>query len=172
MFFANLKSNRMKKIFYLLVIVPLFFSCSLGTQNADNIAVIESYIEAVENLDYSTMGSLLDDNYQGLGPSYTDSITKKQALENWKFNAENLYDRIQYNRIQNAPVKITNGPNQGDWVSSWAELKITYKNGDQVTIWANTVYRIENGKILKTFTFYNEADAYRQLGYGFVNFNE
>jgi hypothetical protein len=162
----------MKKVFYLLVIAPVLFSCSKGTQNAETIAVIESYVEAVENLDYSTMESLLDDNYQGLGPSYTDSVTKKQALENWKFNTENLYEGIQYNRIQNAPVKITDGPNQGNWVSSWAELKITYKSGDQVTIWANTAYRVENGKIVKTFTFYNEADAYRQLGYGFVNFNE
>ena len=65
---------------------------------------------------------------------------------------------------------ISQGPNKGDWVSSWAELKITYKSGDQATIWANTAYKVVDGRIVKTFTFYNEADVYRQLGYGFVDF--
>jgi hypothetical protein len=37
-----------------------------------------------------------------------------------------------------------------------------------VNIWANTNYLIENGKIIRSITFYNEADALRQLGYKIV----
>ena len=62
---------------------------------------------------------------------------------------------------------------QGEWVSNWAELDITYKNGQgEVTIWANAIYLIENGKIVKSITFYNEADALRQMGYVFINPND
>jgi hypothetical protein len=106
-----------------------------------------------------------------LGPSYTDSIGKEQALASWKYNVENLYESIKYNRVQNASVIINDGYNKGEWVSSWAELKIRYKNKAAVVIWANTAYKIENGKIVKTFTFYNEADALRQLGNVIINPN-
>ena len=163
----------MKNLIYALLLFPFLMSCSSeGITSKNNLNVVQQYIQAVEKLDYSTMESLLDDNYQGLGPSYNDSINKEQALESWKYNVENLYERIEYSRIQNAPVKIKEGPNKGDWVSSWAELRITYQNGDQATIWANTAYKVANGRIVKTFTFYNEADALRQLGYVFINPND
>ena len=163
----------MKKLIYLLIAMLFVVSCSQGIQNTTkNIAVVEEYIKAVESLDYDKMELLLADNYQGLGPSYGDSISKVQALESWKYNVENLYEKISYNRGQVAPVRIQEGPNKGDWVSSWAELKITYKDGEKVTIWANTAYKVENEKIVKTFTFYNEADALRQLGYVFFNPND
>ena len=156
-----------------MMILPFLMSCSSESNSAkNNIAVVEKYIKAVEELDYTTMESLLADNYHGLGPSYGDSINKEQALASWKYNVENLYANIKYSRIQNASVIINEGPNKGDWVSSWAELKIAYKNRDHAVIWANTAYRVEEGKIIKTFTFYNEADALRQLGYIFINPND
>ena len=54
----------------------------------------------------------------------------------------------------------------GDWVSNWAYLTIKYKDGrGPVNVWVNAVYKIENGKIARSRTFYNEADVLRQLGY-------
>jgi len=83
---------------------------------------------------------------------------------------DNLYESINYSRSRNVAVTINSGDNQGDWVSNWGELTIRYKNTeDSVTIWANSIYQIKNGKIVKSFTFYNEADALRQLGYYFIN---
>ncbi|MBC5773644.1 nuclear transport factor 2 family protein [Pontibacter sp. KCTC 32443] len=138
-------------------------------QNDDNIELVKNYIKAVENLDYNAMSNYLGDNYIGMGPSYGDSIRKEQAVENWKANATNLYEKIQYNRSRFASVSIPDGDNKGDWVANWAELNIHYKNGGgPITIWANTNYLIEDGKIVKSLTFYNEADALRQLGYEFT----
>lgn len=111
----------------------------------------------------------MDDNYIGLGPSFNDSIGKEQAVINWKYNVENLYETIKYERAFAAPVHIEAGYNKGDWVSGWAELHITYKSGESVVIWANTAYKIENDKIVKSYTFYNEADALEQLGYVFID---
>jgi hypothetical protein len=126
-------------------------------------------VEAVEDLDYAVMENLLADNYEGYGPSVGDSIGKEAAMESWKKNVSELYEKIEYVRSQFAGVTISEGPNQGDWVANWAELKIDYKDGESVTIWANTNYKIENGKIVRSITFYNEADVLEQLGFVFIN---
>ncbi len=159
----------MRKLIYAFLLLTLITACSPAVRNADqNIALIEGYIESVENLDYKTMEELLDDNYLGLGPYFGDSTNKEFALENWKYLVENLYESITYNRSRNVAVTISSGDNQGEWVSNWAELSIRYQNNENtVTIWANTIYQIQDGKIVKSFTFYNEADALRQLGYRF-----
>ena len=155
---------------FLLLSVFIVTSCSMsnGDQKA-NLDLIDNYVKAVENMDYEAMGNYLDDNYMGVGPSIGDSINKVQAIENWKINVDNLYASIKYNRSRNISTTVTEGENQGNWVSNWAEVTINYKDGTgPVTIMANTTYRIENGKITKSYTFYNEADALRQLGYSFI----
>ena len=164
----------MKKLFIALFISIFFIGCSNDQKNTEqNVLLIEKYVDAVETENYNVMSSLLDDNYIGLGPSFNDSIGKVEALANWKANMEKLYDKIEYQKSRNISIGITSGENQGEWVSSWAQLEITYK-GDigSVIIWANTIYQIENSKIIKSSTFYNEADALRQLGYVFINPND
>jgi len=160
------------KLFFLV----FFFGMSMTacTSNGDdkvaaeNIAVVEKYIRAVQEKDTQTMSDLLADNYVGYGPSYSDTTNKEAALENWKFVSENLYDKIEYTRTVNIAAKVTDGPNPGNFVSDWASLKITYKNGSgPVFLTINAVYRIENGKITLSRSFYNEADVLRQLGYEF-----
>jgi hypothetical protein len=157
----------------LVLLLSFFTGCGKVDNSAKNIALVEKYVQAVQSKDFEGFSSALDDNYLGLGPSYGDSIRKPAAVANWKENITNLYENITYNKSRNAAFTITEGDNQGEWVSNWAELTITYKNeGGSVTIWANTIYQIENDKIVKSFTFYNEADALRQLGYVFINLND
>ena len=136
--------------------------------NAANVELVNKYIKAVEDLDFEGMGQYLDENYMGLGPSFGDTINKADAVANWKANVNSLYKKIHYNRSKSAAVHIPDGDNKGNWVGNWAELTIDYQRGGSVTIWANTNYLVENGKILRSFTFYNEADALRQLGYKIV----
>jgi hypothetical protein len=140
-----------------------------NTKQQANIDLVKNYVKAVEDMDFAAMETYLDDNYLGMGPSYGDSIRKTEAVENWKNNIEYLYESIHYNRSRFAAVTIPDGDNKGDWVANWAELTIVYKDGrGTATIWANTDYMVENGKILRSLTFYNEADALRQLGYRIV----
>lgn len=164
----------MKKLVYLTLLLPLMMSCSfIGNNSEKNLALVEKYITAVENMNYEVMESILADDYRGLGPSIGDSIGKALALENWKINVESLYEKIEYQRSQSAAVTVSSGDNQGEWVSNWAQLYIEYKNDKgAVTIWANTIYKIENKQIVKSYTFYNEADALRQMGYIFYNPND
>ncbi len=158
----------MRPLIYLVFAVFLLQACSNNT--VENINVIEKYVAAVEAKDYSTMEVLLAENYKGYGPSHIDSTTKIEALAAWKYNTENLYESISYERSRIVAVDVPSGPNKGEWVANWAELKITYKDGSgPVIIWANSTYNIENGKIVKSYTFYNEADALRQLGYKYIH---
>lgn len=163
----------MKKLCIVLFISIFFIGCDNYQKNTEqNVLLIEKYVNAVETDDYDVMSSLLDDNYVGFGPSISDSTGKAEAISNWEAHSQ-LYSKIQYLKSRNVAITITTGDNQGEWVSSWAELEITYKDdGGSVTIWANTIYQIENNKIVKSYTFYNEADALRQLGYVFINPND
>ena len=163
--------NRILSLFLLVLVM----GCS-GEKDRNeqaNAALIERYIIAVENLEYEVMEELLADNYLGLGPSHNDSIDKITALKNWKENVEKLYQNIHYRKLKILPVIIESGDNKGEWVSSWAELEITYKeDGKKATIMSNTIYQIENEQIIKSYTFYNEADVLEQLGYVFIDPND
>jgi hypothetical protein len=161
----------MKNLILLLVMSICLLACTSTKEKKDseNIDLVKSYIKSVEELDFESMGNFLADNYLGMGPSYGDSIRKDEAIANLKYNVSNLYEKIHYNRSKFAAVSIPDGDNKGEWVANWAELSIVYKGGaDSVMIWANTNYMIENGKIARSLTFYNEADALRQLGYKIV----
>lgn len=157
----------MKQLIFLAAISISLFSCtsSADKKNNENIELVKNYIKSVEDLDFEGMGKFLDDNYMGMGPSYGDTVRKKEAVENWKSNARDVYEKIHYDRSRFAAVTIPDGDNKGAWVANWAELTIVYKNKKTVKLWANSNYLVENGKIIRSITFYNEADALRQLGY-------
>ena len=156
----------MKNLILVVLLTVLFWSCTSTDSSKDNVALIENYIEAVENLDYEAMDDILDDEYLGIGPSRSDSINKENAIKNWKQNVDELYEKIEYSKNKNLAVITA----EGEWVSNWSDLTITYKsNQKQISILANTIYQIKDGKIIKSITFYNEADALEQLGYVFIN---
>ena len=145
-----------------------FAACTSNNaqKQAENIEIVKSYVTAVENLDFESMGNYLDVNYLGMGPSFGDSIGKMEAVENWKWCVANLYESIKYDRSRFAAVTIPDGDNKGEWVSNWAEMTIVYKDDiGEVTVWANTNYLIENGKIKRSLTFYNEADVIAAVGF-------
>ncbi|HOW25041.1 MAG TPA: hypothetical protein PK711_05160 [Bacteroidales bacterium] len=160
----------MKNLILIALTSICLAACTSITEkrHTENIDLVKSYVKSVEEMDFNAMETYLSDNYIGIGPSYGDSIGKKDAVANWKENVTNLYENIHYNRSKFIAVTIPEGDNQGEWVACWAELSISYKKGGSVTIWANTNYLLENSKIAKSLTFYNEADALRQLGYKIV----
>jgi ketosteroid isomerase-like protein len=160
----------MKKLIFLTAVIISLVSCSSPDtkKQSENLAVARQYMEAVENLDAATVEALLADNYMGYGPSVGDSITKEVAVSNFKYNAENLYESFKYTRHQEVAVTVKEGDAAGDWVLNWAYLTIKYKDGrGPINLWVNVVYRFEDGKIMHSRTFYNEADALRQLGFTF-----
>ena len=163
----------MKQIILFVTIPFCLFSCTAGDNKteSESLAIAKKYMEAVETNNPAQMDSLLAENYMGYGPSVGDSTNKADALANWKYNAENLYESIEYTRFQNIAVTVKEGEqaDPGNWVSNWAYLTIKYKDGrGPVNVWVNATYKIENGKIVRSRTFYNEADVLRQLKYEMI----
>lgn len=158
----------MKQLIVLALISLSIFACTSSAEKKEkaNLAIAKKYMQAVETKNVALMDSLLADNYIGYGPSVGDSINKEEALLSWEYNAENLYESIEYTHHQEQAVTVKEGRAKGDWVLNWAYLTIRYKDGrGPVNIWVNVVYVIENGKIVMSRTFYNEADVLRQLNY-------
>ena len=170
----NFKEIVLKKIIMMLVLTTVMIGCSSSINNSEkNIAIVEKYIKSVEDLDSEGMDKFLAEDYMGYGPSHDNEINKVDAIKNWKEFSTNLYKSIKYTKNKNIAVSIPDGESKGEWVTNWAELNIVYKRDNaEVTLWANTLYQIENDKIIKSYTIYNEADALHQLGYIFINNNE
>ncbi len=161
----------MKQLLLLAIISIGLVSCTSQAvkKENDNLAIAEKYMNAVETNNPAVMDSLLADNYIGYGPSVGDSVNKKDAIDNWKYNAANLYESFEYTRHQNLAVTVKDGDARGDWVLNWAYLTLKYKDGrGPVNVWVNVVYKIEDGKIILSRTFYNEADVLRQLGFSIM----
>ena len=158
----------MKQIIILVIAGICLAACTSPAEKKEkeNLAIARKYMKAVETKNISVIDSLLADNYMGYGPSIGDSINKEGAVLNTKFLMDNLYETFEYTRHKEVAVTVKEGEAAGDWVLNWAYLTIKYKDGrGPVYAWVNIVYRIENGKIVHSRTFYNEADVMRQLGY-------
>ena len=164
----------MKELLSILAVTIGLVSCATSDNRAkqkESLEIAKRYVTAIENNNTATMDSLLADNYMGYGPSVGDSTNKTDAITNWKYNADNLYESVKYTRHQNIAITVNEGEeaDPGDWVSNWAYLTIKYKDGrGPVNLWVNAAYKIENGKIARSRTFYNEADVLRQLGYSMI----
>jgi thioredoxin-related protein len=158
----------MKQLIVLAIISISLFACTSSADKKEkaNLAISQKYMQAVETKNVTLMDSLLADNYMGYGPSVGDSVNKEEAIAGFKDNIENLYESIQYTRHKELAVTVTEGEAIGDWVLNWDYLTLKYKVAkDPVNLWVNVVYRVENGKIVHSRTFYNEADVLRQLRY-------
>lgn len=159
----------MKNVLIVLFAALLAACSGPQGQSVENAALIQDYVEAVANMDTNAMEQFLADDYVGFGPSVGHQTNKDQAIASWQENVASLYQKIDYNQSQILTVTVADGPNAGEWVSHWANLDISYQSGEKVTIMANSIYLVKNGKITKSYTFYNEADALSQLGYVFIN---
>jgi ketosteroid isomerase-like protein len=158
--------DKLKVLATLAGTLCMLVGCSQPDNSQANVALVEQYLQAVDNNDYELMASLLADDYLGLGPSIDDSTNKEQALANWKWNSENLYEEVDFERTQTFATTIEEGQYAGEWAYNWAYANIKYKDGSgPVELMLNAVYKIEDGKIARTRTFYNEADVWEQLGY-------
>ncbi|MGZ3940612.1 MAG: nuclear transport factor 2 family protein [Flavisolibacter sp.] len=158
----------MRQLILVAAISMAIISCKSSDDNKQkaHMAIAAKYMEAVETGNTNAMDSLLSDDYMGYGPSVNDSTNKTDAINNWKYNVNNVYESIKYTRHKELAVTVNEGEQKGDWVLNWALLTIKYKDGrGPVNVYVNAVYRVENGKIVQSRTFYNEADVLRQLGY-------
>lgn len=152
------------------ILALIFSACNVTDKQAQgNLELVEKFQQAITNHNVEVIKDILADNYVGYGPSIGDSMKKDDAILNWDYNMQHLYERLEFKRIENIAITNNNEQRKGEWVSSWGKMYLKFKDlGNESTIWANTIYKIEDGKIVKSFIFYNEADALRQAGYNYT----
>jgi limonene-1,2-epoxide hydrolase len=168
----------MKNLLILIAsIIVAFWSCTVPeSQNADvaelpsegeeQIQLVDNYIDALLNKDFSTMESLLSEDYMGIGPAINDSSDRAQTLESWKTNWDSLYTSIDFDRKHKL---FTKSADDLDWVCEWAVITLNYIDGSEsVTFWWNGVFRVTEGKIDVSILFFDTGDIMAQQGFEFV----
>lgn len=165
-----IKMKKNVSLFSAFILALIISACNLTDKQAqENLKLIEKYQQAITSHDVEVIKDILADNYVGYGPSIGDSMKKDDAILNWDYNMQHLYERLEFKQIENIAISNDNGKTKGTWVSSWGKMNLKFKDlSNESIIWSNTIYKIEDGKIIKSIVFYNEADALRQAGFSYT----
>ena len=168
---STMKKNGILISAFILAI--LISACNVSDNpTEEDIKLVEKYQEAFKSHDVDGMKALLADTYVGYGPSLGDSMKKDEAIINWDYNMQHLFEKLEFQPAQTIAVTNDNSKAKGQWVSSWGKLYVKFKeHGNEATIWSNKLYLIDDGQIQKSYIFFNEADALRQAGYSYI-FND
>lgn len=168
----------MKKPFIPAILLVILVSCTkpepppppapvVDTVGENNKAVVTQYTDAIVKGDTSAIGNFLSDTYRGFGPGLNDSTDRAKEIKEWGSNWKNDFASIDFNRATIQAFTIPEGDKYpGDWVSDWALITVTYKNGFKpFSFWFNGVYSVKDGKIQASRSFWNQNDYFTQQGF-------
>ena len=143
-----------------LCLIIFSFSCTCGSQKVDddrNIKVIREYHEIWSNGKIEELDKIVAPNFQGhfIGGFEYDGIDvaknsvleTKKAFPDWK---EEIVDII----VQEDKV-VTRYHSTGTQLGSWDGIDST---GNKVDIYEASIYRLENGKIVEQWGFWDEIN--------------
>jgi|LakMenEpi03Aug12_release.lakeMendotaPanAssembly.Ray.scaffolds.fasta_scaffold90834_3 predicted ester cyclase len=143
-----------------LSLIVFSFSCTSSSQKADddrNIKVVREYHEIWSNGKIEELDKIVAPNFQGhfIGGFEYDGIDvaknsvleTKKAFPDWK---EEIVDII----VQEDKV-VTRYHSTGTQLGSWDGIDST---GNKVDIYEASIYRLENGKIVEQWGFWDEIN--------------
>ena len=143
-----------------LSLIVFSFSCTFSSQKADddrNIKVVREYHEIWSNGKIEELDRIVAPNFQGrfIGGFEYDGIDgaknsvleTKKAFPDWK---EEIVDII----VQEDKV-VTRYHSTGTQLGSWDGIDST---GNKVDIYEASIYRLENGKIVEQWGFWDEIN--------------
>jgi predicted ester cyclase len=143
-----------------LSLIVFSFSCTSSSQKADddrNIEVVREYHEIWSNGKIEELDKIVAPNFQGhfIGGFEYDGIDvaknsvleTKKAFPDWK---EEIVDII----VQEDKV-VTRYHSTGTQLGSWDGIDST---GNKVDIYEASIYRLENGKIVEQWGFWDEIN--------------
>jgi predicted ester cyclase len=143
-----------------LSLIVFSFSCTSSSQKADddrNIKVVREYHEIWSNGKIEELDRIVAPNFQGrfIGGFEYDGIDgaknsvleTKKAFPDWK---EEIVDII----VQEDKV-VTRYHSTGTQLGSWDGIDST---GNKVDIYEASIYRLENGKIVEQWGFWDEIN--------------
>ncbi|SFR56441.1 MULTISPECIES: nuclear transport factor 2 family protein [Maribacter] len=168
---------RTIKMTMLLTLIVLFMplvnnaqeiSATMDFENAEaNVAVVSNYVNAVQNGDVETMVAQLagDAKIYGLNEVFTDAMNPSQLSEYYKASFATSKHSIDPNTSY-APIKVTGGINEGEWVMVWTTDTISSKKtGQEIAIPAQVTCVVEDGKIKMMAHYYDQLNVMTSMGY-------
>lgn len=132
-----------------------------------NVAVVSNYVNAMQNEDVNTMVAQLADDAKiyGLTGGPTNVMNPSQLSEYYKASFETTKHSIDPNTSY-APIKVTGGINEGEWVMVWTTDTITSKKtGQEIAIPAQVTCLVKDGKITMIAHYYDQLNVMTSMGY-------
>ncbi len=140
--------------------------------HATDVELILSLNQAFLTGDSATMADLLSENFQAYGPEQDAQYNKETEIEAWMafrdhFKHAELYDQLFYSLIAE---DIDGRPElAGKWVFMWANMAFeSLEDEKQVRVPVHVAYKIDDGHIRNTITYFDRLSLSQQLGYNLV----
>lgn len=152
-------------IFCFSILIIAFGRCTSNSQKVDidkNIAVVKKYHEVWSNGNIKELDQIIAPNfkshfiggfeYQGIEGAKNSVLETKKAFPDWK---EEIVDII----AQDDKV-VTRYHSTGTQLGNWDGIDST---GNKVDIYEASIYRLEKGKIVEQWGFWDEINLKKQM---------
>ena len=163
----------MKNLSLLVCVILFFTSCNQPKPPEDtaqkvkdsvNIALVKNLYKAIENENIEAVKGFYSDTVAIVGPNfnewtgYEDMVTGMTA---WFEGA----DSIKANIFAILAQTVKEGDLAGDWVLLWADISFhDVEASKDIKLMYHATEKILDGKIIVEGNYWNQWDAYKQLG--------
>jgi hypothetical protein len=136
----------------------------VSENDSANIAIAVGYITSLVNGDGSVAQNSVTAGYMSRGPAMGDSATIEQVVASWATNASQRTNQDAGIQAQSG-LTVTEGPLAGDWVHLWGIYTATdTESGKALSVPWHGAYKIQDGKISWSRSFYDNLAPYMELG--------
>ena len=152
-------------IFSFSILIVVSWSCTSGSQKPDiskNIETVKKYHEVWSNGNIGEFDKVVATNftshfigdfeYKGIDGAKNSVLETRKAFPDWK---EDVVDII----AQDDKV-VTRYHSTGTHLGNWDGIDST---GNKVDIYEASIYRLENGKIVEQWGFWDEINLKKQM---------
>jgi ketosteroid isomerase-like protein len=160
----------MKRIILLPVLLIFIAGCTQVADQAktetakQNVELVKKMIQAYENEDLATLGEIYSPDLKNYGPMIDLVFPYDSVLEGNK-GWFKMADSIKYDVIAILAHTVDSGDLAGDWVMLWANVSwYDIKPAKKVSVMYHSPMQIKDGKIVQAVDYWDEWDAYKQLG--------
>jgi len=131
-----------------------------------DIAVVQSYIDALLKADSVTLRSVTTSDFQAsLVKNPIDSSGIDEVISSWAANLKTRSNQTN-ETVAVMSVRVNEGPYQGDWVQYWGNYSASMnETGVDIIVpyFINT--RMKNGKMDRSFSYYDRLAIFEAQGY-------
>ncbi len=151
--------------FYFSTLVIVLCSCSPSSKkagSAENIAAVKKYHEIWSNGNVDELNKIIAPNfashfiggfeYKGIEGAKNSILETKKAFPDWKEDVVDI--------IANDDKVVTRYHSTGTQLGNWDGIDST---GNKVDIYEASIYRLEDGKIVEQWGFWDEINLKKQM---------